>query len=800
MSGKSRERREWHRIVQADDYFSNGTFEIARYGANTLMKNNRTPEQQQAYMEYLQEMYPAKYEAISQQIGRLKEKVMQCDPYDLLMYLRQKALMFQINIFSESEYEKDANALMRAQEYVQSILVSTDGVYSHTAPKEMQEVLYEQIVADFDQLHADLQVFYLFWASYTQKITGIDDNHLNILVESQYMYWVRGNRYQVFELEPIKRLLPPHDAVLQELFGVSAADVISGLEKLRYALSQAFADAWKELGREYDRFSAAVASGVPQEEALEHRAQQANALLDKLLGSGLIDVKAITGWDKRLIETLTYRLGECKTFWGEDPFAGWPIVEQPVIRRPFIDIDGTVYAFLYYALFDNIYRNLQKSILQQKPEYGAAWKDKQTCASEGMVAELFCDLLPGAEVHVGNYYPVHTSLKQMNENDIIILYQNHLFIIEVKAGSFPTTPPLTDFQAHINAYQKLAEAADSQCSRTLSYISRYAPAQFYDHDKNASFSLSGPSTFDAIFTFSVTVDNFNDFAAKAEKMNVISLKEKTIVISYDDLLVYRGYFSSPISFLHYLKQRQAAISVPQYEMSDELDHLGMYIERNRYARSSSQFDVQRAVPVGFRRDLDEYFGLLFVNPDMAKKPVQDIPERVSEIIQFWENNISLENIRLAHWLMDLSRDARGDISQQIDYALLRQRELGRMIPMLAVGEVKYCVFVKTPRTFSYTDDEQLDYTYAAASRNASVPVLWISLEYNDQDTLISARGRKCAFSDLKGTDIQRIRNLGEQKAKGWVELYKQSHKKIGRNDTCPCGSGKKYKFCCLKNE
>jgi uncharacterized protein YchJ len=25
------------------------------------------------------------------------------------------------------------------------------------------------------------------------------------------------------------------------------------------------------------------------------------------------------------------------------------------------------------------------------------------------------------------------------------------------------------------------------------------------------------------------------------------------------------------------------------------------------------------------------------------------------------------------------------------------------------------------------------------------------------------------------------------------------NKKIGRNDPCPCGSGKKYKKCCLKN-
>jgi SEC-C motif-containing protein len=27
--------------------------------------------------------------------------------------------------------------------------------------------------------------------------------------------------------------------------------------------------------------------------------------------------------------------------------------------------------------------------------------------------------------------------------------------------------------------------------------------------------------------------------------------------------------------------------------------------------------------------------------------------------------------------------------------------------------------------------------------------------------------------------------------------YKSAHPKVGRNDPCPCGSGKKYKHCCL---
>jgi len=31
-----------------------------------------------------------------------------------------------------------------------------------------------------------------------------------------------------------------------------------------------------------------------------------------------------------------------------------------------------------------------------------------------------------------------------------------------------------------------------------------------------------------------------------------------------------------------------------------------------------------------------------------------------------------------------------------------------------------------------------------------------------------------------------------------VEQYKRSEPKVGRNDPCPCGSGKKYKKCCGK--
>lgn len=800
MSRKSRERREKNKAARPDDYFFNGVFEMARFGTNTIVRNNRTPAQQAAQMEYLCTEYPSQYESVSKKVLAIKENVMQCDPYGLLMYLRSVAISAQLNIFSEAELSSDANAIVRAQEYIQSILVSTKNLYDPSKAGDSQEELYTQIVRDFEMLYKDFMFFYHFWAAHTEKTQGIAGARLNDVVESQYMYWVRGNRYQVFELDPLKKLLPPHDAVLQELFGVSADNIILGLEKLQYSLSQGYADAMMEFGTEYQSFINSTDAGMNPDDVILSTQDRVLPIMGKLFGNDLVDVASITGWDTRFIDALSLEVGECNTFFGNGEFSGWPIVELPVMKKPFIKVNGKVYAFLYYALFDNIYRIIQKNILNRKPDYLEAWKQYQTEASEEMVRDLFLKLMPGAETHIGNYYPVRTSLKQMNENDIIVVFHNHLFVIEVKAGSFPNTAPITDFNAHISAYHSLAEVADSQCSRTLDYIATHPNAQFYSKDKIPTFKLPDLSSFDDVFTFSVTVDNFNEFAAKAEKLSVISLKRQTIVLSYDDLLVYAGYFDSPIRFLHYLKQRKAAMTVPQFQMHDEFDHLGLYIDRNLYAMNPSQYgDVHNVFWEGFREDLDHYFTLLYVEAQRAEKPVQKIEIELLKILNWLDKNISPENIRLAHYLLNLASDARKEFAAQIRYALRRQRELNHTVPIIAFGEIKYCVFASIFGVPSYSQSHQLDYVYAVASRNEAIPVMWISLEYDENNNLVKATGRQCLFSDVKSDDVDRIKALGQEKAKDWVELAKRKNGKIGRNEYCPCGSGKKYKFCCLNN-
>ena len=352
-------------ISKPEDYFNNGIFEMARFGKNVFIKNNRTPEEQAAYLDFLSEKYSSKYDSITAKVLQLREKILCCDPYKLLMDLRSIAIMGQLNVFSEIDHSYETNVIIHAQEFIQSVFISSELNLENRVDDENEEVFFNEIVADFEEVYKDIQVFYYYWAAYIQKQYAIDDDKLKDIVEAQYMYSVRGNRYQVFELEPIKALLSPHDEVLQELFGVRFEEVIQGLDKLRYALSQGFADAFMEFGREYGCFCEAVDSGRRPEEVLKESEERTSIVEGNVFGNDLIDVKKVTGWDELFINVLSSGLNEylCSR---EGDFSEWPIVDLPVMKKPFIEINGVTYAFLYYALFDNIYRIVQKEIFRVK--------------------------------------------------------------------------------------------------------------------------------------------------------------------------------------------------------------------------------------------------------------------------------------------------------------------------------------------------------------------------------------------------------------------------------------------------
>ena len=77
--------------------------------------------------------------------------------------------------------------------------------------------------------------------------------------------------------------------------------------------------------------------------------------------------------------------------------------------------------------------------------------------------------------------------------------------------------------------------------------------------------------------------------------------------------------------------------------------------------------------------------------------------------------------------------------------------------------------------------------------------------YLSKGTIVFADGRTLEEAREQRTDMSKVQtNRSEEQARAAAEgvsrrskpqTFKRVEKKVGRNDLCPCGSGKKYKHC-----
>lgn len=788
--------------IKLDDYYNNGFFEVSRVGKLVSLKNNMTQEEHEQFMDFLANNYEEVKGDIDNKIQTIRDEISSCNPLGIMNFVASMSYASMLNHLSECQYTPEQNFAIRAVEYIQSILVSSKNNYKITSDNEQDNSeKYFQILNSIIELYKDINGFYAYWIAHIKKEEGsLDDDIVQYIVQSQMASFIRGDRYQIYEIEHLEKLLYPHNDVIIELFQLTANELITGLEKLQYSLSSAKADALNNLQEIFINFEEKIEineNGDVKDLKNNDDKDRFQSCVDELFGNSLHDVKQVTGWSDRIIDSLSYNINEYDKFFSGE-YSGWPIIDLPIQKKPFIKINGISYCFDYYNLFDNIYRIMQKTIKELKPTYVNDWSHIQQKASEQMVEELFKKLLPNSITFRDNYYPKNKSLKQCDENDVIVVYDDILLIIEVKAGSFTYTPAITDYKSHINSFKALIEKADYQCERTINYIKNNEEVAIYDNNKNLKTVLE-QKDFREIYSFCVTVDNFNEFAAKAEKLSFISIQSGTIAISIDDLRVYSDYFDSPLYFLHYLKQRKLATKIKNLNLYDELDHLGLYIKHNLYSITMNDFDDESFVHLhGYREEIDNYFMSLYADEISFPKPEQEIPYRIKEIIEYLEKNNIKNKTYLSSFLLDFALDAKEEMVQYIDYILNRQRQINKMIPIITFGELRYCLFVNQPGVPDLGEEYKCDYIDASILYKELDDYVLLNLYYNNDKKLEKVVFSVRSLQSISNNRYDELNILGEKYAHSRMESFKKKtgKKKIGRNDLCLCGSGKKYKKCC----
>lgn len=782
-----------------DDYYNDGSFEIARSGKNVIMKNNMSPSQHSEFVA----SHAGRFSLLKREIDTLvldvRKKVMQCDPIELLSFSSSSWMLNMLGKSSEIEYSLKDIAIQRMTEYIQSIIVSSPTSNVMITAEEDPTIRFIDISNAIISLYDKINEFYYSWGMcLTKSHKSINSNLIDALVESQMLYNVRGKRYQIFQIEYLESLLNIHSSEFQNLFGISSIQVLDGLKKLEYAMSQAKADVMIKLHQQFENFK--KFDGTLDEWRSIHR-KETEDLQDKLFGQKLNNVCEVTGWPDKFVSSLAYGIDEDSAFFSDPEYPGWPIISMPIHNRPFIEIRDTIYCFDYYSLMDNIYRVISKCIRKMNPDYN--WSGYQNRASENMVERIFNKILPNSTIYSNNYYPKRTSLKNMVENDLLVLYYDVLLIIEVKAGSFVNTPPITDFDAHIESYKSLIECPNRQCQRTLEYLCSDKIMTIYSKDRLPKAKID-MSKFSDVFMLSVTVDNINEFAARAEKLSFLSTNRNIISISVDDLMVYRTYFESPLIFLHFLKQRTHATTEPKIALNDELDHLGMYIEHNCYSlyvdklSSSSKTNF-----VGYREALDRYFGELYHSELNPIKPVQKLPPLICNILQFIENQCMVNPVDVASYLLDFSTDTKTQFEASIYKVRARQKQINRQNVIHTAGggdSLRYTCFVNTPDIIPVSYQEKLDYALASLVKNSESNRVLLDVSFDEHDIIKDFSFKRILPTDCPPDKYDQILSLGEKIANARIERYTQlGPGKIGRNEKCPCGSGKKYKYCCGKN-
>ncbi|RII36774.1 hypothetical protein D2A34_05170 [Clostridium chromiireducens] len=813
-----------------DESFQLGSMKVSRRGKEISIENEGQSNANEKIIKELANEYDEMINNVNKLVEDIRELVSKCNPLEILEYAYIDFTSSLTGITSEFQLSMENIHRGKELEYIQSVLVSTENKYiKNENNDDVEEIKKFEMIADkINELYTIMQFYFLYHTAKMREnnVEEFNEEEEKFLMESQSNMFFRGDRYPVYEIPHLNELLEVHSDEFEKLYGITTDDFINGLSNIqksltRINLGEMFEEENKafsqmlELYMKYEEFKngeLSINESYTEEELIKKFRENSKLDLEKVqleLNSQekngkkeyekkeyeKFDLQKLTNWPIELLEDLSFRIGEDDSFYSSNEYAGWPLIELPVFKKPFIKIDGKYYCFDYYSLFDNIYRVIQKLFRGKDSAYADLWISRQNEVTEKIVDDLFKKVLPGCKTYISNYYPKNGSLKQCAENDLLVIYDDNLIIVEVKAGSYTYRAPIVDIESHINSLKTLVEKADGQAGRTLEYLKSSDIVKLYNKDKSEKCEIS-LNNFNEVTLMCVTLDNFNEFCSKIEKLKFLQINKNTIALSIDDFRIYTDYFESPLIFLHYLKQRKLATQNKALYLNDELDHLGMYIENNIYSKMYENKENSHLFALGYRERLDEYFGSLINSEFEVEKPIQSFPKEFNDIINLLDVSDLNEKSRLANFLLDFSSDEKNQFADGINQAITRGKEINRVIP-LGLRAIPICVFCHQPDIEDMPEKLTSDYTKSTMLELHDDYRVELNLFYGDKMNLNDVKFKFYEPSNIKTEELEAMMQMGEKFALSRIETYKKRNniKKIGRNDLCPCGSGKKYKNC-----
>lgn len=458
---------------------------------------------------------------------------------------------------------------------------------------------------------------------------------------------VRGHRYPVLEGEFYLYVLTPHNDALVEVYGVDAALVAQSFQEMADSIRTGHANAATKLSQQMETVEAyAIAHDKPLEDAMEvwvaANPEQSRATvqaLDDLLRGGVANVSRHTTLPPALLTDLAYQRGEETEFFAAGELSGTPFRTLPARKRPLIQLGSDYYAVDPCFTRDSGYRCLLYNLLQRKPGYKKTFEARQKIMSEGAFADILAAQLSGARCFREIYYKDPVS-KQWVESDTLVLLDDALFLVEAKAGAAATiASPAVDFDRHATSIRDLVIKAYGQCERFFNYLnsSDEVPLFHMVCGKYEECVRVRRSDYRVMVPVGLTVESFAPFSAYCKELTQIQPllgKYPFVSLSIDDLFVLKRLLPTPGEFVHYMEVRQAVAGMRRAYLFDEIDHLGAYIQRNRFDHAIADEMKANVASVVVWSGMGEIVDKSFEGNDWESRPfpTQHFPDEVRNLL------------------------------------------------------------------------------------------------------------------------------------------------------------------------
>jgi hypothetical protein len=812
------------KIVQPDEVISSGAFQIARYGKNIVWNSNWTGDQHEKMLQNCAERYSTVVKEIDDLVENIVSAVQVLPPEQLLHRAWTNLLISCQHIEVEADVGMEDAHAMRMVDYVQSIIAaSPPDLEQHD---EVSEEDWQYLSAQVEELFRKINFEYHICATAKRKLSGddFDDAMEEFLFKSQ-MHWcnVRGDNYQVHQIQSLADLLIPQSDIIESAFGISSEDLITELGKIWHSQIFGLQEAMESINRlreeVLDDVQALLTEGASAEgksfpELMQSSFERLGCKdefesgLGCVIGMNLFDVGRLTNLPTVFLEEFSWMPGQDQEFLASGEFRGWPLRIWPTFKRPFIKLGGRYFCFDTHSLFDNFFRQIEKKVYLLSEAEKQAWIARRKTVSEALPIQYFQRLLPGATVYQEVYYQSQATpggSKNWCEADCLVMFDDHLFVIEVKAGAFTYTSPATDLPAYISSLKALVQSPVQQGQRFVKYLQGSEEVPIFD-TKHREIAKLRKGKLRVVTICAVTLDPFTEIAAQAQHLHKIGVSigpNPIWALSLSDLRVYADIFQGPLEFLHFVEQRMRAAISNRLELDDELDHLGLYLEHNNYsmhAEDSAKDKMDKLRYHGYRSEVDRYFANKLIGEATPVLPVQKMPPRLREVLSFLNSSSLPGRSNIASYLLDLAGDWREKLFGWIETELNELPGRGRCLPPSTHGDVMLTIFVSISGVVSHDRASALDHVRTVMISTGDSDRYLLELTYCENSTLIKLDWSVVSLEGLSFAEIARLKQAGENLKEKRITNAIRSSGKIGRNKLCPCGSGKKFKRCCGINK